>query len=78
MSLEDVKALTFDTGSTILDWHTGFTDALAMAGASHGLEKDWAAIANDLRRRSLHRMVHQGKDSPPKYNFDDSHRVVLD
>ena len=78
MSLEDVKALTFDTGGTILDWHTGFTDALAMAEASHGLEKDWAAIANDLRRRSLHRMVHQGKDSPPKYNFDDSHRVVLD
>ena len=77
MSLDDVKALTFDTGGTILDWHTGFTNALAKAGASHGLEKDWAAIANDLRRRSLRRMVNLGKDSPPEYNFDDSHRVVL-
>ena len=77
MSLDDVKALTFDTGGTILDWHTGFTNALAKAGASHGLEEDWAAIANDLRRRSLRRMVNLGKDSPPEYNFDDSHRVVL-
>ena len=77
MSLDDVKALTFDTGGTILDWHTGFTNALAKAGASLGLEEDWAAIANDLRRRSLRRMVNLGKDSPPEYNFDDSHRVVL-
>ena len=77
MSLDDVKALTFDTGGTILDWHTGFTNALAKAGASHGLEEDWAAIANDLRRRSLRRMVNLGKDSPPEYNFDDSHWVVL-
>ena len=78
MSLDDAKALTFDTGGTILDWHTGFTNALAKAGASLGLEEDWAAIANDLRRRSLRRMVNLGKDSPPEYNFDDSHRVVLD
>jgi 2-haloacid dehalogenase len=77
MSLDDVKALTFDTGGTIPDWHTGFTNALAKAGASHGLEEDWAAIANDLRRRSLCRMVNLGKDSPPEYNFDDSHRVML-
>ena len=77
MSLDDVKALTFDTGGTILDWHTGFTNALAKAGASLGLEEDWAAIANDLRRRSLRRMVNLGKDSPPEYNLDDSHRVVL-
>ena len=78
MSLEDVKALTFDTGGTILNWHTGFSSALAKAGTKHGLEKDWPAIANELRRRSLGRMVKLGKDSPPEYNFDDSHRVVLD
>ena len=32
MGLEDVKALTFDTGGTILDWHTGFRTALAETG----------------------------------------------
>ena len=77
MGLEDVKALTFDTGGTILDWHTGFSNALAKAGASHGLDRDWPGIANELRRRSLRRMVNLGKDAPPEYNFDDSHRVVL-
>ena len=77
MSLQDVKALTFDTGGTILDWHTGFSAALAKAGGRHGLERDWARIVNELRRRSLRRMVNLGKDSPPEYNFDDSHRVVL-
>lgn len=41
MSIEDVKALTFDTGGTILDWHTGFSNALTKAGAKYGLEKDW-------------------------------------
>ena len=78
MSLEDVKALTFDTGGTILDWHTGFSNALAKAGDNHGLKKDWPGIANELRRRSLRRMVKLGEHSPPEYNFDDSHRVVLD
>ncbi len=78
MSLEDVKALTFDTGGTILDWHTGFSSALAKAGAKYGLDKDWGSIANELRRRSLRRMINLGEHSPPEYNFDDSHRVVLD
>ena len=78
MNLNDIKALTFDTGGTILDWHTGFSGALAKAGAKHGLQRDWPGIANELRRRSLRRMVNLGKDSPPEYNFDDSHRYVLD
>ena len=78
MSLNDVKALTFDTGGTILDWHTGFSNALTKAGAKYGLEKDWGSIANELRRRSLRRMINLGEHSPPDYNFDDSHRVVLD
>ncbi len=78
MSLDDVKALTFDTGGTILDWHTGFRTALAEAGAKYGLQKDWPAITNELRRRSLGRMLNLGKSAPPTHNFDDSHRTTLD
>ncbi len=78
MSLDDVKALTFDTGGTILDWHTGFRTALAEAGAGYGLEKDWPALANQLRRRSLKRMLNLGETAPPTYNFDDAHRAALD
>ena len=31
MSIKDIKALTFDTGGTILDWHTGFKNAFKEA-----------------------------------------------
>jgi 2-haloacid dehalogenase len=78
MDPADIKALTFDTGGTILDWHTGFSTALAEVGAHHGVERDWAAITNDLRRRSLQRMVNQGEHEPPTSNFDDAHRSALD
>ncbi|MBM86126.1 MAG: hypothetical protein CMM47_08895 [Rhodospirillaceae bacterium] len=78
MSLERVKALTFDTGGTILDWHTGFKMAFEKTGANYGLERDWAAITNDLRRRSLAKMLNLGELEPPVYNFDSAHRVVVD
>ena len=78
MGLEGVKALTFDTGGTILDWHTGFRTALAETGARYGLEKDWAALTNELRRRSLGRMLNLGEHEPPAYNFDGAHRSALD
>jgi 2-haloacid dehalogenase len=78
MSFAGVKALTFDTGGTILDWHSGFTHALKTAGDAHGLEKDWADIANQLRRQSLGKMVNLGEHEPPAYNFDGAHRSTLD
>ena len=50
---EKIKALTFDTGGTILDWHSGFYYALFKIGEKYGMKKDWHVIANELRRRSL-------------------------
>jgi len=78
MPLRDIKALTFDTGGTILDWHTGFATALAETGARYGAERDWGALANDIRRGALKRMLNLGKDEPPAYNFDGAHRASLD
>lgn len=78
MNLSDIKALTFDTGGTILDWHTGFRDAFAAAGARHGVERDWAGLANELRKRSLGAMLNLGETEPPAYNFDEAHRFSLD
>ena len=78
MNLDEVKALTFDTGGTILDWHTGFVTALAECGKHHRIEKDWGGITNQLRRRSLQKMLNLGDLAPPQYNFDDAHRMVLD
>ncbi len=70
-----IKALTFDTGGTILDWHRGISGAFAAAGAARGLKADWAAVTNEYRRRSLKGIVNAER---PSYNFDDVHRAKLD
>ena len=78
MTTAKIRALTFDTGGTILDWHSGFRTVLAETGARHGIDRDWAEITNELRRRSLGKMLNLGEHQPPEYNFDGAHRTVLD
>jgi 2-haloacid dehalogenase len=69
------KALTFDTGGTILDWHGGLVRTLKDVGQRRGIEADWGAVANEYRRRSLGTIVNQ---IGPRFNFDDVHRDQLD
>ena len=38
--MNKIKALTFDTGGTILDWHSGFKDALKMVGDKYNYKRD--------------------------------------
>ncbi|MGI9333023.1 MAG: hypothetical protein ACR2RL_07685, partial [Gammaproteobacteria bacterium] len=78
MSVAGIKALTFDTGGTILDWHTGIRTTLSELGAAHGINADWAAITNEFRRRSLEGMLNQGEHGPATKNFDDVHRETMD
>ena len=78
MAIKDIKALTFDTGGTILDWHTGFYSILKSIGDRYGLERDWHHIANELRRRTLAKMINLGEKKPPQYNFDDAHGMILE
>ena len=74
-AMDDIKALAFDTGGTILDWHSGLVAALAEAGARRGVAADWHAVANQHRRRSLARMLGS---VDPEFTIDDVHRSVLD
>ena len=73
--MSGIKALTFDTGGTILDWHGGISRAFAAAGGRRNLKADWHEITNEYRRRSLKAIVGQVN---PDFNFDDVHRRVLD
>jgi hypothetical protein len=73
--MEAIKVLAFDTGGTILDWHSGLVSVLAECGARCGVERDWNRFANEYRRRSLGRMLGAVE---PSFNIDDVHRVVLD
>jgi 2-haloacid dehalogenase len=71
----DIRALTFDTGDTLLNWHGGLLSAFEKAGRAHGLgDRSWAETVNEYRRRSLKRMV--GAIDPP-FNIDDVHREEL-
>jgi 2-haloacid dehalogenase len=69
------KALAFDTGGTVLDWHGGVSAALAAVGARRGIDGDWPAVTNEYRRRALKGMTDQVR---PSFNIDDVHRRVLD
>ena len=80
-----IKALTFDTGGTVLDWHTGLVTALKVAGDRHNVkDKDWDILANKLRQKSMATTVSQGKDADTfeqlhaLMTFDDSHREALE
>lgn len=71
----DIKALAFDTGGTVLDWHGGLVAPLADAGTRRELHADWHAVANDWRRRSMKGIVGQLR---PSFHMDDVHRRALD
>lgn len=70
-----IQALAFDTGGTVLDWHGGLVRALHSLGTRHGVERDWHAMANDWRRRTMKHIVGQVH---PAFHMDDVHRRVLD
>jgi len=78
MDVASVKALCFDTGGTILDWHTGMRTAFARVGARHGADRDWASLANEFRSRSLRLILNHGEHAPATMTFDDAHRMALD
>ncbi len=69
-----IKAIAFDTGGTVLDWHTGVRNAFATAGARHGLSRDWGAITNQYRRLAMKAIVGQAL---PAFNMDGVHYNVL-
>ncbi len=71
----NIEALAFDTGGTVLDWHSGLVAALSAVGAAHCAASDWHEVVNDWRRRTLKGIVGQMQ---PAFNMDDVHRRTLD
>ncbi len=71
----NLKALAFDTGGTVLDWHGGLVAAMSAVGAAHHLAPDWHEVVNDWRRRALKGIVGQTR---PSFNMVDVHRRTLD
>ena len=69
------KAIAFDTGGTVLDWHSGIKNTFAAIGEMYGVQRDWATITNQYRRLAMKGIVGQVQ---PRFNMDDVHFGVLD
>jgi 2-haloacid dehalogenase len=49
MSLESVRALTFDVFGTVVDWRSSVIRQCEAFGKKHSIETDWAAFTDDWR-----------------------------
>ena len=75
MISKKVKALTFDTGGTILDWHTGFRNGFEKIKIKYNFSYNSADLANLMRRKSLEIVTNQ-KDR--LVNFDYAHKIAVE
>ncbi len=71
----DIRAITFDTGGTILDWHSSLFNAFKRVGNRVNISRDWHALTNAYRRQAMKGIVGQVQ---PAFNMDDVHRTALD
>ena len=44
-----IKALTFDTFGTVVDWRTSIINDLSAYGRKHKLDTDWAAFVDEWK-----------------------------
>lgn len=70
-----LRAITFDTGGTVLDWHGSIVDELAAVPAWQGLVFDRHEFVNEWRRRTMKGIVGQQR---PAFDMDDVHLRALD
>lgn len=68
------KAVLFDTGGTVLDWHGSLVSTLTHMAPWPGADLDPHAFVNEWRRRSMGAIVGQVR---PPFDMDDVHRDTL-
>jgi 2-haloacid dehalogenase len=73
-----IRALTFDVGGTVFDWHATIRDAVQDLARAKGAAVDAAQFANDWRRRMLQMVGQVRSGELPWLNADQLHRRTLD
>jgi 2-haloacid dehalogenase len=71
----NIKALAFDTGGTVFDWHESLVGALSTIGARRGSKVDWHDVTNVWRLCSLKHVF--GKEEATE-QMDEVHSRMLD
>lgn len=78
MSIIGVKALTFDTGGTILDWYSGFYNAFEKLRVKHNVEINSNILAREIRKKSLSIIINQDQKNGKTVTFDEAHFLALE
>lgn len=78
VDLGRVRALTFDVGGTVFDWHHSIRDEIAALAAGEGVDLDAAQFANDWRRRMFELLFQMRAGEIEQTNADGLHRLALD
>lgn len=78
-NLASIKALTFDVGGTVFDWHSTIRDEVVSLANSKGLAGfDAPAYTNAWRTRMFERLAQVRSGTLPWMNADQLHRMALD
>lgn len=78
IDLSQIRALTWDIGGTVFDWHHTIKHEVARLAAARGADLDPARFANTWRRRMFEELQRVRRGDLPWMNADQLHRRVLD
>ena len=71
-----IKALTFDVGGTLIDWHGKIRQELSLFGEKRGFERDWGEVTNSWTWSAIRAL--QAQKPPMAVNLDAFYRSTLD
>ena len=78
IDLNTIKALTFDVGGTIFDWHHTIREEVERLAQARGVEMDCASFTNNWRWRMFELLGQVRSGDLPWMNADELHRRALD
>ena len=76
--LSTIRALTFDIGGTVFDWHSSIRDEVHRLATDRKVEVNSAQFANEWRREMFEMLAKVRSSELPWVNADQIHRRVLD
>ncbi len=76
--ISGIKALTFDTFGTVVDWRTSIINDLSAWGRTRGLDTDWTAFVDEWKTAYKPGMDKVRKGEWPWTTIDGIYRKALD
>ena len=78
VDLDRIRALTFDVGGTVFDWHHTIRDEVARLASERQVVVDAPRFANTWRREMFAQLAEVRAGRLPWMNADELHRRALD